>query len=326
MSRPLRIEYPGAFYHVMNRGCGGQEVFHTSKDYERLLNLLSETSQMWGIRIHAYSLLPNHYHILLETPQGNLSRAMRHIDGIYTQRYNRAHQTDGPLFRGRYKAILVDANNYLLQVVRYIHLNPVKAKLEKDPALHPWTSHRYYLGRKKEIDGLITEDVFGRFHLKRKEALRLYRRYIREGVDEEANRWYKQGRIPAIWGKEGFREKVQELIDQRGEDYEIPQRREIKGRPTLLEIEREICREYGIHSRELLTKRRGYWNEPRNIAIFLGRKLGGYRLKELGERWGGLKYSTTSGMVYAMGKRIEEKNIVEKKVNKIEDAILKSIT
>ena len=92
---------------------------------------------MWGIRVHAYSLMPNHYHLLLETPRGNLSRALRHLDGIYTQRYNRAHGSDGTLFRGRYKAILIDKDSYLLQVVRYIHLNPVQSKIVREPAEHP---------------------------------------------------------------------------------------------------------------------------------------------------------------------------------------------
>lgn len=271
---------------------------------------------MWGIRFHAYSVLPIHYHILIETAQCKLSRAMPHIDGIYTQRYNRAHQTDGPLFRGRYKVILVGADSYLLQVFRYIHLNSFKGKIVKVPALHLWTSHRYYLGVRKKIERLITEEVFRRFHAKRKEALRLYRRYVQEGVDEEGNRWYKQRRIPAIWGKEGFREKVEKLIKKGVEDYEIPQKREIRVRPTLLDIEREICRDYGIQSRELLIKRHGCWNDPRNMAIYLGRKLGGFRLKESGERWKGLKYSTTSGMVYARGKRIKEERVVEKKLKR----------
>ena len=107
MSRSLRIEYPNAFYHVMNRGAGRQAVYLIDDDYEMFLEAVKESSKFFGIRIVAYCLMPNHYHLLLQTPKANLSRAMRHLNGVYTQRFNRYHKTDGPLFRGRYKAILV---------------------------------------------------------------------------------------------------------------------------------------------------------------------------------------------------------------------------
>ena len=133
MARPLRIEFPGAWHHAMNRGNARQTIFLDKGDYRAFLDLLDECSSMWGLECHAYCLMPNHYHLLLSTPSGNLSRAMRHLDGVYTQRFNRRHDRDGHLFRGRYKAILVDADSYLLQVARYIHLNPIKARLVQDP-------------------------------------------------------------------------------------------------------------------------------------------------------------------------------------------------
>lgn len=129
MTRPLRIEYPDAWYHVMNRGRRGDNIFADNEDYETFIVLLQEASKMFDLRISAYCLMPNHYHILVQTPRGNLSRAMRHINGVYTQRYNRKRKTDGQLFRGRYKSILVDADNYLLELLRYIHRNPVRAHL-----------------------------------------------------------------------------------------------------------------------------------------------------------------------------------------------------
>ena len=121
MSRPLRIEYPGAWYHVMNRGRRGESVFRREKDYLTFIELLKETVEMWNLRVGAYCLMPNHYHLLIQTPDANLSRCMRHINGVYTQRFNRNHLLDGQLFRGRYKAILVDADSYLLELLRYIH-------------------------------------------------------------------------------------------------------------------------------------------------------------------------------------------------------------
>jgi putative transposase len=107
MARPLRIEYPNAFYHVMNRGLSRREIYLGDDDYEIFLGVLKETSKLFDIRVLAYAFMPNHYHLLIQTPKANLSRAMRHLNGVYTQRFNRFHNNDGPLFRGRYKAILI---------------------------------------------------------------------------------------------------------------------------------------------------------------------------------------------------------------------------
>ena len=131
MARPLRIEYPGAWYHVMNRGVDRQPIFLHDAHRESFLSLLSDISRSYQVEIHAYCLMNNHYHLLVRTPLGNISRAMRHLNGVYTQRFNSMEKRDGSLFRGRFKAILVEADEYLLRLSRYIHLNPVAAKLVK---------------------------------------------------------------------------------------------------------------------------------------------------------------------------------------------------
>lgn len=118
MARPLRIEYSGAAYHVMNRGNAAAAIFHATDDYQLFVDLLQETVEKWSIAIHAFSLMPNHYHMLIETPLGNLQKAMKHINGLYTQRYNRRHKKDGHLFRGRYKAILVEEDAYLVELLQ----------------------------------------------------------------------------------------------------------------------------------------------------------------------------------------------------------------
>lgn len=128
MPRPARIQNENAFYHVMNRGRGRRWVFHGERYYEAFLKTLEESHDRFDARIHAYCLMGNHYHLLLETPLANLDRIMRHINGVYTQRYNRLKRTDGPLFRGRYKLVLIDESAHLLQVSRYIHRNPAEVK------------------------------------------------------------------------------------------------------------------------------------------------------------------------------------------------------
>lgn len=325
MSRPLRIEYCGAYYHVMNRGRGREVIFRKGGDRKRFLDLMSETCRMWGVRVHAYCLLSNHYHLLLETPQGNLSRVMRHLDGIYTQHFNRIHRTDGSLFRGRYKAILVDAESYLLQLVRYIHLNPVEGNQVDAPEAYPWSSHRSYLGEGKRLEGLVVEEVLSRFHHRKSAAVQRYRQFIREGIDEPTRGLLSAGRWPAVWGQEGFKERVKEVLAKK-EDYEIPQFKEERPRPSLVGIEEAVCRRYGIAPHQMVVKRRGHWNEPRNVALYLGRTVGGYPLKQLGERWGGLRYSSASSMIRSVKRAVGKDPAIRNRVHTLERELLNQQT
>jgi len=144
MSRQLRIEYPDAWYHVMNRGAARRVIFDTDDLRYEFFKILEEAHTRYQIEIHAYCLMGNHYHLLLKTPNGNLSRAMCYINGLYSRKFNIAHRRDGPLFRGRYRAILIEDDRYRLNVSRYIHLNPVAAKMVVEPASYPWSSMAAY--------------------------------------------------------------------------------------------------------------------------------------------------------------------------------------
>ena len=149
MVRSLRIEYEHAFYHVMNHGKGWQDIFCGDGYFQAFLDTIVEASERFNAIIHCYCLMNNHYHLLIETPIANLGRVMRHINGVYTQRYNRMKKTDGPLFRGRYKAILVDADSYLLQLSSYIHRNPIECRkpLVVKLEVWPWSGYPAYIGK-----------------------------------------------------------------------------------------------------------------------------------------------------------------------------------
>ena len=148
MPHPLRLEFPGAIYHIYSRGNERKDVFRLSDDYELFLGILAETALTFDVLIHAYCLMPNHFHLLLETKDSNLSQVMKRLLGLYTVRFNRKHKRLGHLFQGRYKALIVDKDAYFLQLSRYVHLNPVKAKLVKNPEDYRWSSMRYYLKEK----------------------------------------------------------------------------------------------------------------------------------------------------------------------------------
>ena len=163
MARPLRIQYPGAVYHITSRGNERKDVFKSKRDREKFLSYLKTATERYGAKIHVYCLMGNHYHLLLETPEGNLSQIMRHINGAYTTYFNTKRNRSGHLFQERIKAILVEADEYATHLSRYIHLNPERAGMVGNPVDYPWTSYRHYIGREKPPEWLVTDFVLGFF-------------------------------------------------------------------------------------------------------------------------------------------------------------------
>jgi REP element-mobilizing transposase RayT len=148
MTRPLRIEFKGAVYHITSRGNARQAIFLDEKDFFVFLNLLCRVVKRYHFILHTYCLMNNHYHLLIETPYGNLSKGMRQLNGLYTQQFNQRHKRVGHLLQSRYQAILVDKDNYLLELYRYMVLNPVRAKIVKDPKDWRWSTYRSTTGHK----------------------------------------------------------------------------------------------------------------------------------------------------------------------------------
>jgi REP element-mobilizing transposase RayT len=279
----------------MNRGRRGEPVFRGRGDYSSFVDLLKETCEAWNGRVAAYCLMPNHYHLLLQTPEANISRCMRHVDGVYTQRFNRNHDCDGPLFRGRYKAILVDADRYLLELVRYIHRNPLSAGLTERLGSYPWSSHRGYLSRARTWDWLHKDYVLGMLATKEADRLRLYREFVSLGDSQDLLEVFSRKRLPWVLGSEGFVAAVKERFFGRKLNDEVPESRELA--PDVNKIKRAVCEFYRIEEAELLVSRRGSFNEARNVAIYLTRRLRRDRLKEIGESFKVNTYSSVSSVV-----------------------------
>lgn len=200
MTRPLRLEYPGAIHHVTSRGNGQAAIFLDDEDRNAFLTVLSGCIDRFGWVCHAYCLMDNHYHLILETPIANLSTGMRQLNGVYTQRFNRRHDRVGHVFQGRFKAILVERNSYFLELCRYVVLNPVRAKMVQDVAQYAWSS---YLPTTGDVPGppwLQVDWVLSQFGKSRSTARRKYRAFVAEGV-EAASPWGKIERSGAV----GFR-------------------------------------------------------------------------------------------------------------------------
>ena len=259
MSRPLRIEYPNAFYHVMNRGSGRQAIYLVDDDYEMFLEAVKEACRFFGLRILAYSLMPNHYHLLIQAPKANLSRAMRHLNGVYTQRFNRYHKKDGPLFRGRYKAILVQEDGYLIHSIRYIHLNPVQAKLTNDLSTYLWTSHKQYLKGQDQASWLYVRLGLAFFSGKLKTALKAYRQFIKDGIDPKTLAFYDKKNQSPILGDPDFLDMIKEkyLLTNRKFSTEIPEERRLAGAAITEHILKETSRVFSAPREDLYLEKRG---------------------------------------------------------------------
>ncbi len=281
MARPLRIQYPGAVYHVTGRGNERKAIFRDDVDRERFLDTLAGVNRRYHFICHAYCLMNNHYHLVLETPEGNLSKGMRNLNGVYTQAFNRRHRRPGHLLQGRYKAILVQKESHLLEVCRYVVLNPVRANATSSPEVWRWSSYRATAGRAKPHPCLTVAWVLESFGRRRTKARTAYRAFVREGMGRESIWTELQGQ--SLLGKADFVERFQAYAKGRQRDLEIPRMQRHLGRPALGTL-------FSARVRKMKAKR--------DEAIRKAVDEHGYSQKEISEHLG-LHYSTISRLVSA---------------------------
>ena len=225
----------------MNRGRRREAIFPDGEDYLRFLDLLRQAAAMWTVRIAGFCLMPNHYHLLVQTPLANLGRFMRHVDGVYTQRFNRAHNTDGSLFRGRYKAILVEADTYLLSLLKYIHRNPLRAGIVSRLDRYPWSSHKGYLSSSSKWSWLHTEFVRSILCEEKAGRTSAYRDFMSGPESDELVDLFSGIKIPSILGSDAFTDWVKVKFRDLGDHNEISDRRLLA--PDLEAIKSAVCRE-----------------------------------------------------------------------------------
>ncbi len=315
MARPLRIQFPHAYYHIMNRGLAHQAVFTDRADRQIFLQLLAECHEMWGIRVIAYCLLDNHYHLLIQTPQANLSRVMRHLDGLYTQRYNRRHERDGPLFRGRYKAIVVEAEEYLLAVARYIHQNPVAAGLVRSPEAYTWSSCRLYVTKRRQPGWLDAEQLLKRFPLKDRSQAVLA--FMRSAVEEPVRSFYESRRWMPVLGTKNFHERLGRRVRKKEAGLtEVPEAKAYL-RPDVRTCLEAVGQVYGRGREELFRSRRGQRNEARAMAMYVCRRLAGMKLKEIAKLFGVGGYSAVSSVIGRMTEELETRDKAARRLEQV---------
>ncbi len=318
MSRPLRIEYPDAWYHVMGRTRWGQEAFPAEEDYYSFIDLLKDTAEIFNMRIAAYCLMATHYHLLIQTPDANLSRCMRHINGVYTQRYNARNECDGTLFRGRYKSILVDADSYLLELVRYIHRNPLRAGIADKLNDYPWSSHKGYISKAKKWEWLHKHYILDMFSKDNKLQITAYKRFISKEEPEELIGHYSKKNMPSILGSDKFIKWVKDRFPKNKKGKGIPKSKNLC--PKVIDIKKAVCNHYEIKAAELLKSRRGVENEARDLAIYMLRYMRGERLTIIGQEFNLNNYSSVSTAIERIKRKLES-NKFKKQYKQILDSL-----
>ena len=276
MARPLRIEYPGAFYQVMSRGDEQKDVFKSQKDREKFLSYVESAVVRYGAVVHTWCLMSNYYHLLLETPSGNLSQIMRHIDGAYTTYVNVKRQRAGHLFQGRYQATLVEADAYALALSRSMHLNPVRAGMVAKPEHYQWSSYRSSIGQCTTPGWLKTGCILGYCGRKAPDAKNTYRRFVEDLLDSEYESPLKAAVASTVLGRSAFvRELSERHLGEKRAERSMPAVKALALRPSMDEIIMKIKAELGDRA-ELL----------RNVSLYCCQKYSGAKLKDIGARFG----------------------------------------
>ncbi|MCX5885094.1 MAG: transposase [Proteobacteria bacterium] len=275
MARKPRIHYPGALYHVILRGNAHQDIFFDDEDRYRFYLLLQECMERYGHRIHAFCLMTNHVHMALQSGEVRLSRLMQNLSFRYTRWINWRQKRSGHLFQGRFKAVLVDADTYLLELVRYIHLNPIRAGIASNPGEYPWSSHKAYCGM-EIIPWLTTEWVLSQFSEKKRQAINAYRNFLMDGIKEGHRAEFHRGNgeDSRVFGNDTFIEKVLGQSQQK-----------LKRTLTLENLIDHVCRRYQLN--KSLLKKRGkdrLMSEVRGVIAWFLLETGCGTLTELSKK------------------------------------------
>ncbi|HXV80989.1 MAG TPA: transposase [Candidatus Binatia bacterium] len=308
MSRKPRVHFPGAVYHVISRGNQKQTIFEDREDFLRFRNFLEDAQRRFAFRLYAYVLMPNHFHLLLEVRSHPLFKVMQALLYRYSRYFNDRHRKVGHLFQGRYRAILCDKDSYLLELVRYLHLNPVRAGLAADASQYPWSSHAIFL-KGRDQSGLAVETVLSYLSKRRGDAVRKYGEFVSEGAGQ------------------GHRDDFYEVKEQRylGDDEFIAQvekeREKVEDtrtvRLTIDDAVEETLRHFAATIEKPLDKERGHEaSHLRAIAAYVGREVGSIKLSEMASYFK-RDLSTLSFRIKKLEERMREEPGLKQQINQM---------
>ena len=307
MARPLRVTYPGAFYHVTSRGNERKDVFKDRRDRVKFLEYFDSATQRYDAVIHAFCLMSNHYHLLIETPSGNLPQIMQHINGAYTTYFNVKHNRSGHLFQGRYKAILVEIDAYANELSRYIHLNPVRAEMVKTPEEYAWSSYQFFIGREKPPEWLNRDFILGYFGNKISAAQKEYRKFVSAKVKKEYGSPLDEVVGSTLLGSPDFIAFIKDkFLSDKKIDKNLPALKKLVKKASIQEIFDEVESVLG--------------NQPalaRSVKMFLCQQYTGEKLNDIGAYFG-IGESGVSQASRRIREKIGKDKSLKRKIAKIE--------
>ncbi len=274
MARPLRIEFAGALYHVMSRGNERRAIVRDDVDRRKRLDWLRRTVETYGWRLHAFVLLNNHEHLFVETPEPNLSAGMQYLNGSYTSYFNRRHHRAGHLFQGRFKGHLIEEDGHFREISRYIHLNPVRARLVARPQQWPWGSYRGYCRASAAVEWITYERVLGEYGSDGAEARRSYARFVLAAIAQPPPSPFAGAVAGLLVGCEAFVTRVRRLLKDRPADDALPQLGQLGPRPTLEQIAATVRESLGCAAGWSAGHRSD--DAGRAVAAYLARRRFGY--------------------------------------------------
>lgn len=309
MARPLRIEYPGAFYHVIQRGNERKDIFKSVQDRKQFLEYIKIVAKRYNIQVHTFCLMNNHFHLILETKEANLTKAMHALNTSYTVYFNTKRRRSGHLFQGRYKAILVEADAYLHHLSRYIHLNPVRVKMVQYPGDYAWSSYRFFVSDIKPPEWLCTDFILSIFDNHRKKSKTLYKRFVIEHIGEETDVIRNSMTANFILGNQDFIEWIKEKFITNRTDREIPELERLRNRPYLGDIAAKI--EKMVKDKRL----------SRKLAIYLSRKYTGKTLNEIANFYGKIRDTGVSQLCIRLEIERKKKRQLDILINQLEETL-----
>jgi len=330
MARSLRIQYPGAYYHVTCRGNERKEIFLDDQDYKDFLEKLSLSLDIYNVSLLAHICMPNHFHLLVTTPEGNLSEFMRHFNISYTSHFNRRHHRVGHLYQGRYKAFLIDADNYLLEVSRYIHLNPTRIKAfvkktveEKWDALlrHKASSLWGYFSLRKRNDFVNYKTILGHMGGDNRKGRKSYRQFVQEGIEQEIDNPLEIGKGSGVVGETDFIQWIKEkFLSKETSKREQPALRELRKEKKPEELIAQFALLVGKNKEEIC--QRGEKTLERAMLMELLYRFFELTQPEIGKLVGGIDYSAVSQARRRLQIRMEGEPKLKKRFDKLSDRFL----
>lgn len=320
MGRPIRIEYPCALYHITSRGNEKKKIFASDEDRLKFLQIIEDYHDRYGILIHSYVLMDNHYHLILETPQGNLLKVMHGINSGYTGYFNRRYKRTGHLFQGRYKAILVDKDNYLIELSRYVHLNPVRAKAVERPEQYRWSSYSGYIGKGERIAWIEYAWVLSQLSNDNKKAMRGFKEFVEEGMRKEVPPPLKDIHGQIVLGGGKFIEKIKKMFTGQELSRDIAERKRFKTLPDPDKIIKEVAAAFGVDE-DMIEGKGQKNNTARNAAIYFVQRYTGLKNEETGKIFGGIHYSAVSKASWRLKQAMADDKRIEKLIKTVESRI-----